>query len=381
MNNSDFSSLDLLLLDLFQEMRKAGMALTLEQYELLREAVTQGYGLGEWEDIKRICRLLWVKPSANYDGDIFNHAFEQYKNKYVLDLKESVSPRKLIEIAPPDTKPKPPLNLPEIPPRRYKKPTPTDKEKQPDKIEIPDAVKTKKFEKFKNVKQNFYLTPTGFPIKLHDVQVTWRCLRQAKRPSLHYELDVEATINRIEQEGIFSDVVMSPVQVRQTELLLLIDDSLAMIPFFPALGPFIQAIEQSRITPASIYRFTSYPDEYLYHWHYPVQGEPLTHLLTKLHRHRTIAIIFSDAGAATATYSQKRIEGISKFLSKLSRCTWQIIWLNPLPFERWKQTSSEKIYQVLNGKMLTYEPASLQKVVKEIPEEITIKIWQIHSQI
>jgi len=31
MNNSDFSSLDLLLLDLFQEMRKAGMALTLEQ--------------------------------------------------------------------------------------------------------------------------------------------------------------------------------------------------------------------------------------------------------------------------------------------------------------------------------------------------------------
>jgi uncharacterized protein with von Willebrand factor type A (vWA) domain len=381
MNNSDLSSLDSLLLDLFQEMRNAGMALTLEQYELLREAVTQGYGLGEWEDIKRICRLLWVKPCANYDGDIFNHAFEQYKNKYFPKLNELVAPIKLLERDPPDTKPKPPLNLPKIPPRSYKTPPQTDNKTQPDEREIPDAVKTKKFEKFKNVKQNFYLTPTGFPIKLHDVQVTWRCLRQAKRPSLHYELDVEATINRIEQEGIFSDVVISPVQVRQTELLLLIDDSLAMIPFFPALQPFIQAIEQSRITPASIYRFTSYPDKYLYHWHYPAQGEPLTHLLTKLHRHRTIVIIFSDAGAATATYSQKRIEGISKFLSKLSHCTWQIIWLNPLPFERWKQTSSEKIYQVLNGKMLTYEPASLQKVVKEIPEEITIKIWQIHSQI
>jgi uncharacterized protein with von Willebrand factor type A (vWA) domain len=378
MNNSDLTSLDSLLLDLFQEMRKAGMALTLEQYELLREAVTQGYGLGEWDDIKRICRLLWVKPCANYDGDIFNRAFEQYKNKYISELKESVSPVK-DQFEP---KPKPPLNLPKIPPR-IKTITPPqrdqiqeNKPQQPDEREIPDAVKTTIF---KDAKQNFYLTPTGFPIKLHDVQVTWRCLRQAKRPSLHYELDVEATIHRIEQEGIFSDVVMRPVQVRQTELLLLIDDSLAMIPFFPALQPFIQAIEQSRITPASIYRFTSYPDEYLYHWHYPAQGEPLTHLLTKLHRHRTIAIIFSDAGAATDTYSQKRIEGISKFLSKLSRCTWQIIWLNPLPFERWKQTSSEKIYQVLNGKMLTYEPASLQKVTQEISEEITIKIWQIHS--
>lgn len=78
MNNSSSVVLDSLLLDLFQELRKAGMALTLEQYELLRQAVTQGYGLGGWQDIKRVCRLLWVKPSADYDANIFDRTFEHY---------------------------------------------------------------------------------------------------------------------------------------------------------------------------------------------------------------------------------------------------------------------------------------------------------------
>jgi uncharacterized protein len=173
-------------------------------------------------------------------------------------------------------------------------------------------------------------------------------------------------------------VVMRPVRVRRTELLLLIDDSQAMIPFFPALQPFIQAITEARITPARIYRFTSYPDEYLYHWHHPTQAEVLTNLLPKLNRNRTVALILSDAGAATATYSQERIVGISKFLTALSPCIRQLIWLNPLPSRRWEQTSAWTIDKVLNGKMLTYEPASLRTATRENPQESMIQTWQIY---
>ncbi|MFY7884018.1 MAG: hypothetical protein ACOVOV_04145 [Dolichospermum sp.] len=382
MSSSQSVVLDLLLLDLFQELRKAGMALTLEQYDLLRKAVTQGYGLGGWQDIKRVCRLLWVKPCPKYDGKIFDLTFERYIQQH-HDKMPILKPQPDLE--PPKPK-KPPSNLPQIPPRMKSPST----EKQ-GKGQVPAAVETRTtpnpekpvstpFEDVKKGKE-FHFKPTDFPIQLQDVQVSWRLLRQAKQVGLDYELDLEATLVQIEQEGIFSNVVMRPVRTRRAELLLLIDDSSAMIPFFPALDPFIQAIKEARITPARIYRFTSYPDEYLYHWHHPTQAEPLTSLLPKLHRHRTVALIFSDAGAATATYSQERIQGISKFLTALSPCVRQIIWLNPLPSQRWEQTSAWTIDAVLNGKMLTYEPASLQRATREISQESKIKIWQMYPQI
>nr|MDZ8022943.1 hypothetical protein [Nostoc sp. SerVER01] len=228
-------------------------------------------------------------------------------------------------------------------------------------------------------KSAFYLRPTYFPIQLEDIQENWRLLRQAKQVGWDYELDIEATLCQIEREGIFADVVRRPIQGRRTELLLLVDDSPAMIPFFPAFQPFIQAIEEARITPAQIYRFTSYPDEYLYHWQHPVIAQPLIGILPKLHRQRTVVLILSDAGAATATYSQERIEGISKFLAALSPCIRQLIWLNPLPPQRWEQTSAWTIDAVLNGKMLTYEPASLRIAARAIPQENMIKTWQMYS--
>ena len=194
------------------------------------------------------------------------------------------------------------------------------------------------------------------------------------------EIDIEATVERIEQEGILADVVMHPRMTRQTQLLLLIDDNSAMIPFFPGFEPFIEAIKQSRITPAKIYRFTSYPDQYLYEWERPTLAHPVTDILRKLHSNRTIALILSDGGAATASYSQDRIEGIFRFLMNLSPCIRQLIWLNPLPYERWDQTSAWEIYRILNGKMLNYEPAELQTVAKEFPQQNIIQPWQIHPQ-
>ena len=83
--------------------------------------------------------------------------------------------------------------------------------------------------------------------------------------------------------------------------------------------------------------------------------------------------------SATATYSQERIEGISKFLTALSPCIRQLIWLNPLPPQRWEQTSAITIDAILNGRMLTYEPASLQTAAREMTQENMIQIWQMYS--
>ncbi|NJM22379.1 MAG: hypothetical protein HC907_28560 [Richelia sp. SM1_7_0] len=375
MSDSQSIKIDSLLLDLFQELRKAGMSLTLEQYHLLQQAVTCGYGLGGWEDIKRVCRLLWVKPCDNYDINIFNRTFESYIRQHHTKMPvESVEqePQSLEKTSPI----KPPANLPQIPPRKQKSPS-TDK---PGEAKVPVAMQTSAASpKFENTRNNFHLSPRDFPIQLQDVQTAWRLLRRPQRIGWDDELDIEATLEQIGREGLFADVVMRPVRTRRTELLLLIDDNLAMIPFFPAFEPFIQAIAEARITPARIYRFTSYPGEYLYYWYRPTLAQSLNDLLPKLHRNRTITLIISDAGAATATYSQERIEGISKFLTALSPCIRQLIWLNPLPPQRWEQTSAITIDAILNGRMLTYEPAGLQTATREMTQDNMIQIWQMYS--
>ncbi|MCC5664146.1 hypothetical protein LC653_09485 [Nostoc sp. CHAB 5784] len=68
-------------------------------------------------------------------------------------------------------------------------------------------------------------------------------------------------------------------------------------------------------------------------------------------------------------------------LTALSPCIRQLIWLNPLPPQRWEQTSAQTINAVLNGKMLTYEPAILQKAARAIPQENMINTWQMYPHL
>jgi hypothetical protein len=232
-------------------------------------------------------------------------------------------------------------------------------------VQAPVAVRTAPPKLSPTDTKAFQLTPTDIPVSLEAVQTAWRALRRRVRVGHQYEPDVEATMAQIEREGLFSDIILRPVLTRAAELLLLVDDSNATIPFRPAFQPFITAIESRRIYPAQIYRFTSYPTDCLYHWQNPAQAEALATLLSRLHPNRTIAIILSDAGAATATYSQARIEQTAVFLNQLTPCVRQVIWVNPLPPKRWSGTSAEAIALELKGGMISLEPAPLQKAARD----------------
>lgn len=351
-----------LLLDLFQELQKEGMALTLEQYGLLKKAVEKGYGWRSWEELKRLCKLLWVKPHPGCDLAVFEKAFNRYYHQnrvQTILTKELKSEQETTPIPLPNPFQEQEVqNLLEIPPRIL----PSGSSQQ--------AIAVKPSLLQPNSRSSdlpaFVLTPTDFPLKLEDVRRIWHLLRKSVPVDRDLELDLEATIERIEREGFFADVEMRPRMTRKAELLLLIDDSSGMIPFFQAFEPFIQAINFRQITPARIYRFTTYPDEYLYEWESPTHAQFLNNILLTLKRDRTITIILSDAGARSIAYNQERIEGTFQFLIKLSPFIRQLIWLNPLPIKQWHETSAWEIHERLNGEMLTYELVSLINKAKKI---------------
>jgi uncharacterized protein len=369
------NSLQFLLIDLFRELRSPpwNLKLTLEQFDLLCQAVAVSSGLKNWEQLRRICRLVWVKPHENYDSDRFEKAFDAYIDKCQAAIQELQAQVPSEPVLKPEFRPgvRPP-----IPPRVFtkaaskKSPSPNQLETSP-KMAM-TAVKTKS-----QVGSQFVLRQ--LPLTLRDLKQLGQSLRQPMSLSQELELDLEATLDSILREGFLNDVVQRPVRRRQAELLLLIDDDNPMIPFRPALQPLIQAAREHRLAQSRIYRFTTYPVQYLYPWERPTQAVAVSTILARLHRQRTVAIIVSDAGAAYGTYNGQRVKRTGEFLAKLLPCVRDILWLNPVPSHRWKDTTAAALASALAGRMIPLDPVQVQQVARGQMLETGVQLWSLNS--
>ena len=61
------------LLTLFTQLRKAGLSLRIDEYYLALDALKKGFGVANYEDLKSVCRAIWVKSEE--DLYRFNHYF------------------------------------------------------------------------------------------------------------------------------------------------------------------------------------------------------------------------------------------------------------------------------------------------------------------
>lgn len=344
-------------LDLFQLLQRQGMKLSPEQYDLLRQALSQGFGLENWEsqnrtdnyweDLRQMCRVLWVKPNRHYDAQVFDRVFHQY----VSQKRQQIQAQQPIQVEPTPTptelKPlEPTRQLPNIPPRKMPASQP-----RAEAAKVPVAVRTGLAGLPEVDQTGLSLTPSQMPLPQRTVLDSWQLLRRPLREGLRDELDLDATIQCIMREGYFSDVVMRPLKSKRVELILLVDDGNVMLPFRPALQPLVNAIATRQITPATLYRFTTYPDEYLYDWQQPTQAIALDQVLAKMHPRRTIVLIWGDAGATQPNPLEDHRKGLLTFLTRLSPCVRSLIWLNPLPSHRWAGTLAAEVARWLDGRM------------------------------
>jgi len=359
-------SLQYPFLDLFQMLQQAGMKLSPEQYDLLRQALGQGFGLenwnsNNWDDLRQVCRVLWVKPSRNYDARVFEQVFDRYVSQKRRDI-QAQQPRYAQSIPPKTPKPlESTRRWPRVPPRKQSvsQPAPEADSK------TPVAVKTGVAGLPEVSEAGLSLTPSQFPLPQRAVLDSWQLLRRPLREGIQQELDLNATIRRITEQGYFSDVVMRPVKSKRAELVVLVDDSNAMLPFRPALQPLTSAIENQQITPAKLYRFTTYPDEYLYDWQQPTQALPLDQILSRMHPRRTIVLIWGEAGATQTNPQDEYRRGLLAFLTRLSPCVRSLIWLNPLPPNRWPGTLAAAVAHWLDGRMTHLEISQILALAKQ----------------
>ncbi|HEY9814375.1 MAG TPA: hypothetical protein V6D20_01005 [Candidatus Obscuribacterales bacterium] len=332
-------------LDLFQTYR-ARFQLSIAQYDDLRQALACGFGLGGWESLRLVCRALWCKqvPGSPLYQE-FDRLFDAYVRQYTGQFIEpSPAPTPAPVSPPPPPSPSPTLGqLPTLPPRNRIEPTP---QSDPILANVPSAMRSPGSGPVQRGDENtvpIEVNPNQLPLTAAEVRSLWRSLRVRVRSSRQQEVDLPATLAAIEREGIYADVVLRPVLTRKTEALILVDTHNAMIPYRPAIQALLKAVDDRWIDPAERYYFTAYPDDYLFEWDRPTQAQSLGRILPRLHSSRTVVMVISDAGAAMGDRSPERVEGVETWLKQMGPSVRQVLWINPVPAQRWVRSAAEKI--------------------------------------
>lgn len=336
---------ELPLIELFTQLREAGLPLGIDEYKLLLAALEKGFGVSDRSSLYRLCKTLWVKSSE--DRRLLDYHFE-------LLVKE---PQQITPIVP--EKPT------DSPLKQDDKEVETISKESTDEVTVtapPSELTIAMEDEMQAAKaviqttsidekipyNKFILTSDYFPVTRRQMKQTWRYLRRPIREGSIVELDIEATVNQIGRDGVLLEPVLVPCRINRAELLLLIDQDGSMVPFHALSQRLAEtAVRGGRLGNAGIYYFHNCPVEYVYHDPYHLEAEEISDLLVNLRGDRSVMLIFSDAGAARGGYSEERIELTEGFLKQIKTKVRYITWLNPMPKSRWDGTAAGRIAQIL----------------------------------
>ncbi|MDF5737125.1 MULTISPECIES: hypothetical protein [unclassified Nostoc] len=338
---------ELPLLELFTQLREAGLPLGINEYRLVLTALQEGFGTTDQEALAELCRTLWVKSQD--EEHVFNYHFQQVITEshpvkpFVRKEEEKTSSRMQEAVESqgnysPDLLNTTPTTVP----------VSSELMEVQDEMQVAEAVQITTQNNEEITVNRFTETDEYFPVTRRQMKQSWRHLRRMVRQGLPTELDIEATIEQVVQQGVLLEPVLMPSRVNRTELLLLIDHKGSMVPFHALSQRLAQtALRGGRLGKASIYYFHNCPTKYLYHDQTRQKVEPVTDFLAQLRPERSAVLIFSDGGAARGGFSLERLELTQKFLDELKQRSRYIAWLNPMATERWFGTTAGEIARLV----------------------------------
>ena len=336
---------DVLLLPVFQEMRRLGADVSLAEYLQAIQALRSGAGLEDVVSLTQSCRLLWAK--SREEQAMFDTAFAEKAapKLIILTAQSELDPRSDNKTAQNvhDTvplkkdrqefsQPKRELQEQDLPVEPSNAtPLPASSPNHP-LLSIP-------------TKRAYHFTPR-LPLSKSEMSRYWRQLRRIQRTGPPRELDIEATMYDICQHGLLRKPFMRPRTGNMAQLLLLIDQDGSMTPFKMLVNALVESVTHNSLAgKTSLYYFHDYPGRTLYEDNLLGQPMALEQVLAR-YTHNSPVLIVSDAGAARAHFDDERLHNTRRFLKTLHRYTYLYAWINPVPFSRWRSTTAEDIEQL-----------------------------------
>ncbi len=322
------------LFELFIRLRKAGIPLGIGEYTLMLTALEGGFGVENLESLSNLCKTLWIRS----DDDL--RTFERIFREITQPEKKIPFPGGGPTTIPQETRPPTgPLSEQTMGPAAW------DGEQETEPREVQAILHTGAGEL---ASKSFERSDEYFPITRRQMKQSWRYLRHPMRQGLPTELDIEKTIEQIGRMGLLLEPILQPRYVNRAEILLLIDRGGSMVPFHQLADRLAEtALHEGRLTNIGVYYFRNYPAGQLFRTPSLQNEVPIKDVLEGLHYDRSSVLIFSDAGAARGNFSRRRFEGSRAFLKQITAHVRYQAWLNPMPTERWPDTTAQGIQQLI----------------------------------
>ena len=336
------TSSDLPLLDLFTRLREAGLSIGMDEYYLVLRALQVGFGIPDQAAIARLCRTIWVKSVE--ESRLFDYHFSEVMKEWNRIRKP---PNPLKQQIPPNVTSIPSLPMPIPEPIRSTSPPLADSNwaiNAEDEVQFAQWAIHGDRNYDEMLVKSYSLMDDYFPVTRRQMKQSWRYLRRPVREGPLVDLDIEATINKIERQGMLLEPVLVPRRTNRAELILLIDHEGSMVPFHILAHRLLETASRGgRLRSTDIYYFHNYPIQYLYHDAAHLKAETIQSVLDRFHHEQAGLLIFSDAGAARGGFNLERITRTRIFLGQLRQRLRYIVWLNPMPRFRWAGTTASVI--------------------------------------
>ena len=180
-----------------------------------------------------------------------------------------------------------------------------------------------------------------WPVTRRSMSYFWRYLRRPRADGPLDVLDLRQTVELAAQRGIFLEAVYRRREVNHAHLVLFIDREGSMMPLHRFTRDIVETAQADKtlFERLGVYYFYNVPRTHVYED--SALSKPV--LLSQILEHfdnDTSVLIVSDAGAARGQRQMRRLRETARFIALLKQRTTLIGWLNPMPRDRWADTTA-----------------------------------------
>lgn len=190
------------------------------------------------------------------------------------------------------------------------------------------------------------------PISRLEMIKGWQYLRSPEKEGQTDKIDLPATVVKIAKENIFIEPDFLPgIKNKKGSLLLFVDCNGSMMPYHELSRRLIKTAQTMVGTSStSVYYFHDSPTDFVFQSFLLTGPTKLKSVfLNGGLNSNSLAVIISDAGFAkdygVPGHYEKKIELLKPFLDLVNSYCANILWLNPLPRNRWELNMTDFIKQ------------------------------------
>ncbi len=190
-------------------------------------------------------------------------------------------------------------------------------------------------------------------LQMRQLALLWRRLRRNQRLGAKQELDLQASLRARCELGVLLRPVLRPCRRNTAKLLILADASPSMAPWQPFLKVLEASLAHGRLGDAALRWFVNVPATTL-----------------QMSQHELLCrfaggavLVLSDAGSARGLQSRRRVRRTKAFLDTAAHWGMQVVWINPMPAQRWIGSSAAQIEREGPVLMLPLDGANLARAV------------------